>query len=89
MMETTGTNFFLLFSIAMVAFWYLTKITLKDHGYEANWVSGHWRDIPNIFQLARETENQSEKIKYVSMGVTLISGIIVFLIMVFLPSSIA
>ena len=65
---TAKTDCLLSFFIILNALWFFIKIVLKHHGYRVSWFTNHFRDIPNIFQLARETENKNEKINCRAMG---------------------
>jgi hypothetical protein len=47
---------------------YWIKYTLKENGYEVSWFWGHFRDLINIFHLARCTEEVSAKKKYYFMA---------------------
>ena len=80
---TAKTDCLLSFLIILNALWLFIKIVLKDHGYKVSWFANHFRDITNIFQLARETENKNEKIKYMTMGVMLIAGMVVLAVIIF------
>ena len=71
------------FVIGLNGLWYWIKFTLKSHDYEVSWFWNHFRDIPNIFRLARSVENKTEKTKYKTMGVSLILGLISFPFIVF------
>ena len=63
--------------------WYWTKSVLKENGYHVSWFWGHFRDIPNIFNLAGKTNEPSKKRKYYSMAFSLTASIVAFPIVLF------
>ena len=63
--------------------WYFTKQTLKENGYQTNWFWNHFKDIPNIFGLAIGTQDKGLKTKYFTMGISLVTGIVIFIFLAF------
>jgi len=47
--------------------WYWIKFTLKENGYSVNWFWGHFNDIPNMFRLAKKTEDKKTRLRYYIM----------------------
>lgn len=64
--------FILVISLNLLVYW--IKFILKNHGYPVGWFWKHNRDIPNMFHLAKQTNNKPEKRKYYVMVVGLICG---------------
>lgn len=63
--------------------WYWIKFTLKENGYPVSWFWIHFRDIPNVYRLAKRTNEPDKKRKYYSMAIGLTTGIIAFPIVFF------
>lgn len=63
--------------------WYWIKFTLKENGYPVSWFWSHFRDIPNMYKLAKSTDEPKKKRKYYSMAIGLTAGIIAFPIVFF------
>ena len=63
---------------------YWIKFTLKQNGYEVSWFWNHLRDIPNMWRLAKNTENPTLRKRYYLMTLGLPIGSIIFIATFFL-----
>ncbi|MGB1040651.1 MAG: hypothetical protein ACPGVD_07250 [Flavobacteriales bacterium] len=68
--------------------WYSVKVILKKYGYPVNWFWNHLNDIPNMFKLAKRSDQKNEKRRYYLMIYTLLTGMIAFIVIAFLHFSI-
>lgn len=68
--------------ITLLGYW--IKYTLKQNGYEVRWLSSHLTDIPNIWRLAKRTENPTLKRRYYLMALGLSTISIIFLVFILL-----
>ncbi|MFT5859315.1 MAG: hypothetical protein ACI865_001416 [Flavobacteriaceae bacterium] len=50
--------------IGVNGIFYWNKYTLKQNGYPVSWFFNHFRDIPNMFDLAKKTEDPGLKKMY-------------------------
>ena len=41
--------------------WYWVKFTLKENEYPVSWFWSHFRDIPNMYRLAKRTDEPDKK----------------------------
>lgn len=75
-------NFLLLtiFVVGLNALWYWMKFILKDNNYPISWFWNHFQDIGNMLDLAKKTKDINKKRKYHLIIISLILGIILFLI---------
>ncbi len=75
----------ILFPLAIVlnVLWYLSKVILKKNGFEISWFSHHWQDIPNMFSLAKRTENSKLQIVFNVIPLFIIIGIPLMIIILF------
>jgi len=63
--------------------WYWIKITLKANGFPVSWFWNHFQDLPNMYKLAKQTEEPAKKNKYYSIAIGMSLGIIAFPIIFF------
>ncbi|MFC1669919.1 hypothetical protein ACFL20_05950 [Spirochaetota bacterium] len=75
-------------AIGVNAVWYIAKYILKKNGYLISWNFFEGRrdrnilkDIPNMFDLAKKTENGLLKILYYMMPVIIMIGLPVMLVL--------
>lgn len=75
--------------IGLNGLWYWVKSTLKQNGYEVSWFWNHVRDIPNMWKLAKNTNNPTLRTRYFLMAVGLPIGTLIFISSFFIivPSS--
>jgi len=71
------------FVLGLNGLWYWNKYTLSQNGYPVSWAFNHFRDIPNMFELAKKTEDPELKKKYKIRAWLLPLGIPVLFIIFF------
>jgi hypothetical protein len=79
--------FILVIGLNALSYW--IKFTLKQNGYEVSWFWNHMRDIPNIWKLAKNTDNPCLRTRYFLMASGLPIGTVIFIASFFIivPSS--
>ena len=73
----------LILVLGLNGLWYWIKITLKAKGYPVSWFWSNFRDIPNMYRLAKQTNEADKKRQYYSMAIGLTLGIIAIPIVFF------
>ncbi len=82
--------FFLLLFLVVIfnILWFWAKFILKRNGYKTSWLSANIKDIPNMFRLAKKTEDPKKRKKYyyIAFGltITLLIFPLVFIYFIFL-----
>ncbi len=61
--------------IVLNGLWYLSKFILKKNEFKISWLGNHWQDIPNMFKLAKNTEESPLKVVYFVLPIIIILGI--------------
>ena len=64
----------MILGLGLNGLWYWIKFTLKENGYPVSWFWNHFRDIPNMYRLAKSTDEPKTKRKYYSMAIGLTTG---------------
>lgn len=72
----------MIFTLVLNGLWYWIKFILKENGYPVSWFWNHFSDIPNMFHLAKKTEEPDKRRKYYAIAISLTTAII-FLILFF------
>jgi len=61
------------------------KRILKDNGYEVQKFTGYYKDIKNIFRLAKTTEDKNNRRKYILLGLSdIIIALVLFIGFIFM-----
>ena len=75
---------FIILAFGLNGLWYWMKLTLKANGYHVSWFWNHSSDIPNMYRLAKRTEEPIKKRKYYSMAIGMTVGAPLILISFFI-----
>ena len=73
----------MILGLGLNGLWYWIKFTLKENGYPVSWFWNHFRDTPNMYRLAKSTDEPKMKRKYYSMAIGLTTGLIAVSIVLF------
>ena len=75
-MSTAFTSMLFILVAAVNVMWYVIKSTLFDHGYKVNFLFGHFRDLSNMTNLIRKTDDPDKRRKYKWMLGSLVIGLV-------------
>ena len=77
-----------LFLIIINAFSYRIKFVLEKNGYSTSWIWTHFQDIPNMYELAKKTDDSSLRIQRYLLAIGVPIGMLCAAVLFFFVSMI-